>query len=143
VVERRIVCQGCGARHRQGDFDVPVLDEFWAAFVAADEARLRGVLADDVAFASPAFAEPTLGAPVVARVLITARGIYQGLAATHVLDGAVFFAATVGAERIQGVYRVDVDGERIVRLDALFRPISATTELVRRMMEQLAAGADS
>jgi hypothetical protein len=122
-----------------------VLTDFWTAFADGDGSWLRGLLADGVAFASPAFAEPTVGGDTVAHVLTTARGVYAGLTLTHELGdggdgGALFFGATVGGQAIQGVYRVDVDAGRVVRIDALFRPVAAAETLVRLMMERLAAG---
>lgn len=119
-----------------------MLNEFWSTFVVGDQAGLRDLMHDDIAFASPAFAEPTRGADVVAHVLATARGIYGNLQITHVLDdgsggGALFFTAHLSAQPIQGVYRIDVTGGRIQRIDALFRPVAAAAVLVDVMMARL------
>jgi thioredoxin reductase (NADPH) len=124
-----------------------MLRELWAAFSAANGGRLRACLRDDVAFLSPAFAEPAVGADRVAHVLLTARGIYGDLVLTHELPdgaggGAVFFTADVAGEAIQGGYRVDVVDGRVARLDALFRPVSATSALVEEMMARLAPPAE-
>lgn len=122
-----------------------VLDLLWTAFVDGDADRLRQTLHPDVAFFSPAFAEPTVGAATVTRVLITARGVYSDLIRTHRYDdgaggGALYFTARVDDREIQGAYRADVAGPAVVRLDALFRPVAAADALVTAMMARLAAG---
>lgn len=113
-----------------------------AAVQDGDAAAIARVLAADVEFASPAFAEPTVGRERVAPVLATARQLYAGLAFTGELAdgdrGALLFEASVGGERLQGCYWVRAAAEgTVARIDALFRPVTATQYLVREMMDRL------
>jgi hypothetical protein len=103
------------------------------------------VLAADVAFRSPAFAQPSIGRDTVAVVLATARQVYAGLTFTDLIaDGeraALFFEASVEGEAIEGCYRVRATGDgAVAELAGLFRPVAPTEELVRAMMARLAAG---
>lgn len=108
---------------------------------------LAEVLAEQVAFASPALAEPATGRAVVARVLATARSVYEDLVFTETVGGGdravLFFSARVAGEPLQGAYSLHGDGAgRIARIDALFRPVGPTQALVAEMMRRLSGGRD-
>lgn len=114
-----------------------------AAMLDGSAAALADVLAEQVCFGSPALPEPSSGRELVAHVLATARAVYQDLTFTEVLGGgeraALFFRARVAGEPLQGCYSLHGDGSgRIVRIDALFRPVGPTQALVAEMMRRLA-----
>ncbi len=108
-------------------------------------AQIEPLLSSGVAFYSPAFAEPALGRPRVARVLALAGRVYGELALGDCLgaghSAAAFFTARIGRHELQVCYRIELDEEGgIARVDALIRPLDAAQELVRRMMQALDAG---
>lgn len=116
----------------------PLLD----AIQRADRSAVAALLTDGVRFHSPATAEPTVGAELVAHVLTTAGQVYQDLVVEQVLTQgpaeAVFFRAQVEGQALEVCYRLEVDGDgRIVRLAALMRPVAAAEALVQAMMRRL------
>jgi hypothetical protein len=120
-------------------------DRFRAAMEQGSARGLGEVLDANVAFYSPAFAEPTVGREPVAAVLATAREIYGDLRfeqqLTQDTTTALFFTADVDGHRLQGCYRIVVSPEdTVVRLDALMRPIDAAQTLVATMMNRIAQG---
>jgi len=111
------------------------------AMTSGEVDRIAAVLADEVAFYSPAFQEPATGRETVAAILTTAAGVYSRLnfgdqfAAGQ--TAALFFDAVVDGQPLQVCYRLRTtpDGQ-VIRLDALMRPLEATQALVTEMMRR-------
>jgi hypothetical protein len=121
-----------------------VAERFRVAMAGADADRIAGTLTSDVAFYSPAFADPTLGRATVAAVLATAAEVYRRMDFGEPLTAGplavLFFEAEVSGHALQGCYRLQTspDGQ-VARLDALMRPLEATQALVAEMMRRTGA----
>jgi hypothetical protein len=121
------------------------------ALVTRDHDSLTGLLALDVRFFSPAYAEPVAGRDVVAGVLAAASGVYSDLRfdepRANGPETVTFFTATVpgpgGAAPValEGCYRTVVDTDGLVRdLTAYFRPLGGLQALVAGVMAARSAG---
>jgi hypothetical protein len=120
------------------------------ALVARDRDTLSGLLAPDVRFFSPAYAEPVVGREVVTQVLGTASEVYSDLRfdepRTSGAEAVTFFTATVpgpdGAAPValEGCYRAVTADGRVSALTAYFRPLAGLQALVAGVMAARAAG---
>jgi SnoaL-like domain len=121
------------------------------ALVARDRETLGGLLAGDVRFFSPAYADPVVGRDVVTEVLAAASGVYSDLRfdepRANGAEAVTFFTATVpGPEdaapvTVEGCYRVVVTADGLVRdLTAYFRPLAGLQALVAGVMAARSAG---
>lgn len=115
------------------------------ALVARDPDTLAALLAPDVRFFSPAFADPVTGREAVTGVLAAASRVYADLRFDDPrADGAetvTFFTAAVAdpdggpSVALDGCYRTVVDETGLVRdLAAYFRPLPALQALVAAVM---------
>lgn len=113
--------------------------------LTGEAAAVAATLADDVAFYTPAFIEPTRGRATVAAVLAMAKQVYGEMLFTEALTGdgaaALFFEAEVDGHQLQGCYRLHVSADALVqRLDVFTRPLEATRALVAAMMSLSQSG---
>jgi hypothetical protein len=104
---------------------------------AADVDTAVALLADDVVFHSPVVHAAYHGAVPVAAILRAVAVVFEDFAygATYVgADGAVLvFSARVGDRSLEGVDILRVEGDRIVELTVMVRPLSAARALQERM----------
>jgi ketosteroid isomerase-like protein len=126
--------------------------ERWEAAVAsADVAAVEALLAEDVAFRSPALFRPTVGRGPTTLVLAAVLQVFGELRYTHRYldepDGVTLqFETSVEGDdgrrlEVEGVdvFRLDPQG-RITSLTVMLRPLNATQAVAARMREQLGLG---
>ena len=126
--------------------------ERWEAAVAsADVAAVEALLAEDVAFRSPALFRPTVGRGPTTLVLAAVLQVFGELRYTHSYldepDGVTLqFETSVEGDdgrrlEVEGVdvFRLDPQG-RITSLTVMLRPLNATQAVAARMREQLGLG---
>lgn len=126
--------------------------ERWEAAVAsADVAAVEALLAEDVAFRSPALFRPTVGRGPTTLVLAAVLQVFGELRYTHRYldepDGVTLqFETSVEGDdgrrlEVEGVdvFRLDPQG-RITSLTVMLRPLNATQVVAARMREQLGPG---
>ncbi|HET7514247.1 MAG TPA: nuclear transport factor 2 family protein [Gaiella sp.] len=126
--------------------------ERWEAAVAsADVAAVEALLAEDVAFRSPALFRPTVGRGPTTLVLAAVLQVFGELRYTHRYldepDGVTLqFETSVEGDdgrrlEVEGVdvFRLDPQG-RITSLTVMLRPLNATQAVAARMREQLGPG---
>jgi SnoaL-like domain len=117
---------------------------FRAAVERADMDAAVGLLADDVAFRSPAVFKPYEGRDAVATILRTVFGVFEDFRYTDELAGdgvhGLLFDARVGDRSLQGIdlLRPDATG-RIAEFTVMIRPASGLIALAERMGPALEA----
>jgi ketosteroid isomerase-like protein len=130
---------------------VTIVERWEAAVASADVAAVEALLAEDVAFRSPALFRPTVGRGPTTLVLAAVLQVFGELRYTHRYldepDGVTLqFETSVEGDdgrrlEVEGVdvFRLDPQG-RITSLTVMLRPLNATQAVAARMREQLGLG---
>ena len=124
-------------------------DPFKRAAEAKDFSQLDELFAEDVVFRSPVVFKPYEGRDTVAVLLGAIAQVFEDfryLEQVETGDAAVlFFEATVGDREVQGVDILKFgEGDRIVEMTVMLRPMSGVHAVAERMKQLLeAAGASS
>ena len=122
-------------------------DPFKRAAESKDFSQLDELFAEDVVFRSPVVFKPYEGRDTVAVLLGAIAQVFEDfryLEQVETGDAAVlFFEATVGDRQVQGVDILKFgDGDRIVEMTVMLRPMSGVMAVAERMQQLLeAAGA--
>jgi hypothetical protein len=122
-------------------------DAFKQAAEAKDFSQIEELFAEDVVFRSPVVFKPYEGRDTVQVLLGAIAQVFEGfryLEQVETGDVAVlFFEAMAGDRQVQGVDILKFgDGERIIEMTVMLRPMSGLNAVAERMKQLLeAAGA--
>jgi hypothetical protein len=101
------------------------------ALRARDSAALSKVLADDVAFHSPV--ADYEGKETVLHLLTLASGLLEGFDVRSRLGGNHVTATFIASGELHGVLHERREGDRVVELTLMLRPLRPMLDTIKRM----------
>jgi hypothetical protein len=112
----------------------------WHRFVVTrDGAVLRGLLAENVVFRSPALQSPIPGREACVMVLTTVASIFENFTYRRTFvagpyDAALEFSAKMGKSELKGLDLLTFnDAGELVEFEVMIRPLNALQELAEEM----------
>lgn len=120
--------------------------DFRAAVEREDIEAVSGLLAEDVAFHSPATFHPFLGRETVTKLLTLVLHTFEDFRYTDELEGqgegvhALIFRAAIGGRELEGIDLLRLDEEGLIAdFTVMLRPLSGLVPFAQAMGEKAAA----